>query len=277
MRKTMSNTRPTPKLDEQDIIYSTFNGEDSFSKTIKCTYFLIVLFSEGNGVHFIDDHEYPINRHQLHFLFPGQHHHWETGPGTIAQQIVVGKKVFEEFLGINELFFIKHNLHPVFKFNEDIHQSVCREMKAIEHDLRLLQIDKNWKSIIHMRMNILSSMMKQEAEEHIDRSLLVKLPQVVRQFWSLIQEHYKMQKTIYWYAERLCISPNYLNILCKKSLNISASEMLDRRVLQDAKQQLRFSDKTIKEIGFDLGFKSLASFSTFFRKKTSFSPSQYKE
>ncbi len=52
--------------------------------------------------------------------------------------------------------------------------------------------------------------------------------------------------------------------------------MLNQRLMQEAKNQLRFSEKTVKEITFELGFESVSMFSTFFKKKSGFSPTEYR-
>lgn len=270
------NTRPTPRLEPDGIIYNTFNGKDVFNKSIKCTYFLVVLFLDGSGVHSIDGVEYPIQKNQLHFLFPGQHHYWETDGQTKALQIVVGSELFMEFSSINEFLFIKNNFRPILRFNNDKFQAVYNEMTAIKSDLELVKVDNNWRQILQMRMNIISSIMKREAEHHIENATLNDLNAIIKKYWHLIDNHYKVEKEINWYADRLYISANYLNILCKRNLNTTASELLLQRVMQEAKQYLRFSSMSIKEISFDLGFGSAASFSTFFRKRSGFSPSQYR-
>ena len=265
------------KLADDQVVYTSIEGIDNFNKTTKCTYFLIVLFKEGNGIHYIDNKEYPIDKNQLHFLFPGQHHHWVTSPNTIAQKITVGKKIFEEFSSIEEFHFIKYNLPPIFKLSNILYDSVNREMKGIESDLQLLIMDKEWKHIIFRRMDILASMMKREARRYIEEKLFLTANPTVKKFWLLINEHYTNKKTLSWYADQLSVSPNYLNILCRKNLNINATDMIYQRIMQEAKQQLRFSDKIIKEIAFDLGFASVSAFSSFFKNKSGFSPLQYRK
>lgn len=85
------NTQFTHLKDDQGR-YKQIKGIENYNKTTKCTYFLVVLFIKGSGIHYIDEVPYPIAEKQLHFLFPGQHHHWVTGPETLAHKIVVGKR-----------------------------------------------------------------------------------------------------------------------------------------------------------------------------------------
>ncbi|MBZ4191908.1 helix-turn-helix domain-containing protein [Niabella beijingensis] len=272
----MEANKPAVKLADDEVTYKQIKGVDNYNKTIRCTYFLVVLFTEGSGIHYIDDTAFPIGRNQLHFLFPGQHHHWETGPETLAQKIVVGKKVFENFSSTDEFHFIRHNLNPVFKLSDTVFDAVNNEMESIERDLQTLAADQAWKNILLLRMDILASMMKREAEGYIKNTLLTRSNPAVRDFWNLINQHYTVQKTPKWYAEQLCVTPNYLNILCRKHMNTTATDMIHQRIMQESKNLLRFSDRTIKEIAFDIGFETMSGFSAFFKKKSGFSPTEYR-
>lgn len=265
------------QIADNQIVHAIINGEDSYNKTIKCTYFLIVLFSEGGGIHSIDGVDYPIKKQQLHFLFPGQHHHWETEFNTHAQKIIIGKKIFESFSSIEEFVFIRHNLNPVFKLSDTTYELVSKEIESLKSDIHTRQTDKHWDKILHLRIDILTSKIKREAENYIKHHLLEKSHPKVKNFWILVKQHYTEKKTLSWYAKELGISANYLNILCQKSLNITASEIMYQRIMQEAKKQIRCSEKSVKEITFDLGFNSISGFSAFFKKNSGFTPSEYKE
>lgn len=99
---------------------------------------------------------------------------------------------------------------------------------------------------------------------------------ITHMFQSLLEKHFRRHKTVSFYAEKLCITPNYLGIICRKNLNMSALEVIQQRVLHEAKQLLRSSGKSIKEISFNLGFPKLTYFSYFFKAKTNFTPVEYR-
>ncbi|WP_448633971.1 helix-turn-helix domain-containing protein [Pedobacter panaciterrae] len=95
-------------------------------------------------------------------------------------------------------------------------------------------------------------------------------------FQALVDKHFKTQKTVSFYANHLCITSNYLGILCRKQYKMSALDFIQERVLLEAKRLLHSSDKSIKEVAFDLGFKSQTYFCYFFKAKTSLTPREYK-
>ncbi|QIL41200.1 helix-turn-helix transcriptional regulator [Pedobacter sp. HDW13] len=271
------NEKPKVKMGDEEIAYEKLNERNSLHKTINCTYFIIVLFSSGSGTHSIDDVDYTIGDRQLHFLFPGQRHHWETERGTEAQKIVVGKKVFETFSSNGIFHLIRHNLHPVFKLDQTTFFAVDQEFKKIENELHLLDSDKIWKKILSVRMDIIAAMIAKEAEIYIKESVFKNANIIVKNFWLLANQHFTRQKNVSWYADQLHVGASYLNYLCKKHLNVGANQVIGQRILLDAKKQLRFSEQSIKEIAYSLGFKDVPSFSNFFREKSGFTPSAYRE
>lgn len=76
------------------------------------------------------------------------------------------------------------------------------------------------------------------------------------------------------YARLLNISSKYLNECVKEILGYNAKSLIDEQLIMRARHELKFTDKTIKEISFDLGFSSPEYFSYFYKKHTGTTPSQ---
>ncbi|MBN9385320.1 MAG: helix-turn-helix domain-containing protein [Chitinophagaceae bacterium] len=93
----------------------------------------------------------------------------------------------------------------------------------------------------------------------------------------LIDKYFKEQKFVAFYAEKLHISANYLNILCKRNLKISATKLIHQRVCLEAKRLLQTTGFSIKEIAFEMGFTDHAHFSNFFKNQTGLSPTGFWE
>jgi len=263
-------------LAKDHVAYKQIQGIENYDKTINCSNFLIVMFLEGSGIHYVNEEPFPILKNQLHFLFPGFRHHWVTGPETIAHKVVVGKKLFESFSSIDEFYFIKNNLSPVFRLSSTEVQAISLEIESIKRELSLSRKNNRWQKVIRLRMDILASIIKLQAEEYGKNTLQDVANPVIANFWKLIENNYTEQKLPRWYANKLGVTPNYLNMLCQKHMNTTATLMIRQRVMQEAKNLLKFSNKTIKEITYFLGFEGMPSFSTFFKKNCGFTPTEYR-
>jgi AraC family transcriptional activator of pobA len=74
------------------------------------------------------------------------------------------------------------------------------------------------------------------------------------------------------YADRLAIHVNHLNKVLKEITGRTTTDIISKRVIQEAKILLKQTDWNISEISYTLGFDDLANFSNFFKKQTSLSP-----
>ncbi|WP_205503382.1 AraC family transcriptional regulator [Rufibacter psychrotolerans] len=79
------------------------------------------------------------------------------------------------------------------------------------------------------------------------------------------------------FAEELHVHANYLNALVKRHTGTTASNLVRQRVAQEALTLLRQSELTVQEVATRLGFDTLAHFSSFFKKMTQLSPSDYRK
>ncbi|PIF45664.1 AraC-like DNA-binding protein [Chryseobacterium sp. 52] len=98
-----------------------------------------------------------------------------------------------------------------------------------------------------------------------------------RNFLKLLDEHYKEPKDVNFYADKLFMSARNLNIICQDILHQSVSKIIETRKLIEAKNLLITTDKTISEIGYELGFNEKTYFTHAFKRGSGFTPSEYRK
>jgi AraC-like DNA-binding protein len=96
---------------------------------------------------------------------------------------------------------------------------------------------------------------------------------IVYKFKTLVDAHVLENHDVAYYAKLLNITPKYLNECVQEALSVSSKSIVIEQLLMRSRHALKFSDKSIKEISFDLGFSSPDYFSYFFKTHTGITPS----
>lgn len=96
------------------------------------------------------------------------------------------------------------------------------------------------------------------------------------QFISLVAEYHNAHRNVGFYADKLCLTPKYLSKLIKTATGRSAPEWIDAYVILEAKNLLKYSNDTIKEIVYKLNFPNQSVFYKFFKARTGMTPSEYR-
>lgn len=95
------------------------------------------------------------------------------------------------------------------------------------------------------------------------------------EFVRLVRKHFRLQHSVRFYANKLCISPKYLSMVVKDCTGHSAAEIIDEHLLLEAKNLLRFSGKNIQQVAYELNFSNQSSFGKYFKHLTGMSPSEF--
>ncbi len=100
--------------------------------------------------------------------------------------------------------------------------------------------------------------------------------EIIRTYNFLVEKHYKTKHTVGEYAELLHKSPKTLSNIFSKIAQKTPLQFIQDRKILEARRLLRYSNKSIKEIGYEIGFEDIQSFGRFFKTKEGLSPSQYR-
>lgn len=258
----------------KELLYNELHGERHIEKPHRHDFFIIVLFDKAKGVHTIDFQDYPIGNRQVHVLFPGQVHTWDIESDTTGYQLMIDRSFFERFAPYFRFSSTNYINHPVISLSDESFNLLKYEFDAIKDELGA---EQSLQDVIRARAAVIAAIVSKEAEHlFTDAKTCQSSPKLVK-FNLLIDRFFKEEKRVAFYASKLSISANYLNILCKKNLHVSATQLIQQRVLLEAKRLLRSTDLSIKEIAFELGFVDHAYFSNFFRSQTGITPTQFRD
>ena len=99
---------------------------------------------------------------------------------------------------------------------------------------------------------------------------------LLRSFNFLVEQHFKSEHSVSFYADQLFKSPKTLSNNFAK-LNRSPLQIIHQRIVLEAKRLLTYTDKTAKEIAYEVGFEDASHLSRLFKKYTFQSPSEFKK
>ena len=98
----------------------------------------------------------------------------------------------------------------------------------------------------------------------------------VEAFTRLLESRFRQHLPIEHYASALAISAAHLNALCRRLAGQSALQMINQRLLLEAKRCLVYSAMTVNQVSDSLGFSDPAYFSRFFKRGTGLSPKAFR-
>lgn len=96
-------------------------------------------------------------------------------------------------------------------------------------------------------------------------------------FKDLLEIDFKNQKQVAYYAKKIIITEKRLNQATTKTLGKTPKEIIDDRILLEAKRILAHTTESIKEISYYLGFEEPTNFIKYFKKHVSVTPTEFRE
>lgn len=112
--------------------------------------------------------------------------------------------------------------------------------------------------------------------EEFKDELLSNSGHISDQFLSLVQEYFRSERFLEFYANKLGITPKHLSRTVKKQTGFTAVEWIEKYVILEAKVLLKSSNLNIQQIADELNFPSQSFFGKYFKKITGMSPKEFR-
>ncbi len=95
-------------------------------------------------------------------------------------------------------------------------------------------------------------------------------------FQDYLEKNFIKEKSVNFYAQKLCISNKVLNHTVQTSTGRSPKQLIDERLILEAKRLLVHSNDSVKMIGLNLSFDEPTNFNKFFKKHTGKTPAEFR-
>jgi AraC family transcriptional activator of pobA len=134
-------------------------------------------------------------------------------------------------------------------------------------------------AVIRLLLTTLFTMIESERKKMntVEKNFYSSQNITFKNFLKILEDNFRRAEGVDFYAEKLFMTSRNLNLICQNILHKSVSEIIETRKLIEAKNLLISTNKTISEIGFELGYNEKAYFTTVFKKKSGQTPSEFRE
>ena len=106
---------------------------------------------------------------------------------------------------------------------------------------------------------------------------LSRREEIFRRFIALVNEHSKQERSVNFYADKLCLTPHYLSTIIREASGQTVMQWINQSVVLEAKVLLKHSDLLIFQISDELNFPNPSFFSKFFKRMTGMTPAEYQK
>jgi len=243
----------------------------------KLTYYDITLIGEGAGRFAIDDHEFEIERNRIFFTAPNQIREWKVDHMPSGMVLIFEEEFlcnfFSDALFVQNLsFFGKGTNTPQISITAEQGDYLRNIMVQIEHEIYENKETHLLRALLYQASawlnNIYQSQCPPKDETHFSKS---------NQFRQLVDQHFRQEHSVAFYASQLCITPGHLNDLVKKESGATAKQFIIIRLTTEAKRLLLYSELPVSEISWELGYTDPSYFVRLFRNETGSSPLAFRK
>ncbi|MBS1737919.1 MAG: helix-turn-helix domain-containing protein [Bacteroidetes bacterium] len=247
------------------------------------SFYQIIWFTKGNGKHFVDFNEFEASTNKIFFISKNQIHYFDNY--SSYEGVIIHFN--ESFLMDNESdidIFLKYNIfndfesEPVFTIPtvaiENFSLLVSNLKNEIENPNNFAHKDflKHYLKLFLISIQRLGkrSNCKNPSINNQQNITLLK-------FKKSLELNFKSIHSVKEYANILNISSKTLTNHTKETALKTPLELINDRIILEAKRLLSHSNFNINEIGFQLGFEDPSYFVKFFKKQTKKSPSDFRK
>lgn len=113
--------------------------------------------------------------------------------------------------------------------------------------------------------------------QYVEQTLSDSSLELIRQYRMLVEQHYRQEHQVAYYADRLNKSPKTLTNVFARHGQDSPLQIIHDRIGLEARRLLSFTDKSAKEIAYELGFDEVSNFSRFFKNLFAVPPAEFRD
>lgn len=247
------------------------------------TYYCVGMITYGSLEIEISNRSYDLSTRSLMVYRPGEVFKVrQIGEGTRGVFVLFTKKFLdklnENIFSVKTRSFLNQGIQSVIELSDHDKEKILSTFQGIFTLLNHLS-NSNWELIAR---NLTSALIYETDDiltAYIDPAQVIinKEEELYYHFNNMVMHHFQTNRTLSFYASKLCVTPDYLYAAVKKISGSSPTILINTRVISEAKYLVNYSVLSFTEIADRMNFCDPYTFSKYFKKHTGYSPSQYRK
>lgn len=246
------------------------------NRLLQFDYAMLAFVVDGQADMQIEERTYHLENHDQLILLPGQNTAMKYLSDDFRARFVLLSKNFVSYLTTEDSYvfvqMIRNN--PIIRPGGQVVNTFdsCYDLLKAT----LMQEDNPYQRqmLYHIiKTYIYGTMYYTTPEVPVVRT---REEELTYRFMELVEHHYREHHSLGFYAEKMHLTGKYISKCVTQSTGQSGMHVIAGRIIQQAKLMLLTRQKTIAQIGFELGFSDQSAFGKFFCKHTGESPQRWR-
>ena len=245
-------------------------------------FYQIIWFRRGHGVHHVDFTDYPVTDNTIFFIAPGQVHAFD-GPNDYEGVIIHFNASFMADEESSESVFLKYdvfNAYDSLPYCKITNEEADRLMLLVNEMNREYSLSGAFahKDYMQYLVRLFLIRVQRSGERREVPKLYVSsiANRTFVRFRQLLEQNFHSVHTVQEYADMLNISARTLTKYVSQSAHRSPLQIINERIVLEAKRQIQHSTLSIKEVAYQLGFEDPSYFVKFFKRLTGKMPKDFR-
>ena len=282
----MTNQTAFTLVNQQNgnLAFKLFSFEDNsyFDHLQRNNYYSLIWVTEGAGKLKTDFSEYSFEENSLFAFTPYQ-------PFMFSSNLVKGIAIYfhADFFCIhkhqtevtcNGVLFNNIYQRPFVFVDKELRGTLHKIVEQIRLEMQNPGLAQYELLISYMKIFLIAASRSKLQQQPQETALKEeKEPLILQNLKEAIEKDFKSKHTPGDYAVLLNISPNALARITKSYFNKTLTDLITERIIIEAKRELYLTNKTVKEVAWELGYEDEYYFSRFFKKNVNISPQIYRQ
>ena len=266
--------------------YTSLNSLTKFAPLNPTRFDVLVLVgvTEGEMDIQIDYISHKVGKDSLTLIMPTHITQFISGSNNIKGWVLTISKSYlatQTFSGQKPavLSYMQLKKDPLTNFDHDEYKSLYASLEYVRSKMHLhthLFHKEVMMLALQMFFRDLGNLYLGKKKYHVTATLSRK-EEIFADFQTLLREHCKKQHDVKFYADKLCITTQYLSSILKEQSGRSASQWIQEALIIEAKGILKSPRINVQQVADKLHFPDQSTFGKFFKKHTGISPMAFRK